>query len=62
MSEKHKLESGFMFVFLNPSVMKCAPFTASGNPARDDSCMSHQGKKTEIWDIFIKMLRFLMAI
>jgi len=59
MSEKHKLESGIMFVFLKPKVMKCTPFTASSNPARDDSYMSHQGKRTEFWDIFvIKMLRF----
>ena len=60
MSEKRKLESGFMFVFLNPNVMKCTPFTASSNPARDDSYMSHQGKRTEFWDNFvIKILHFL---
>ena len=62
MSEKHKLESGFMFVFLNPNVMKCTPFIAFDNPARDDNCMNHQGKKTEFWEIFIKTLQFLRKI
>jgi hypothetical protein len=59
MSEKHKLESGFMFIFLTPNVMKCNPLTASNNPARDDSCMSHQRKRTEFWERFMKMLRVM---
>jgi hypothetical protein len=62
MSEKHKLESGFMFIFLNLKVMKCKPLTASSNPARDESCMSHQGKRTEFWDRFIKILRVLWEL
>ena len=40
MSEKHKQQSAFMFVFLNPEVMKCTQFTASSNQARHDSYIS----------------------
>jgi hypothetical protein len=59
MSEKHKLESGFMLVFPDPKVMKCTPFTASSNPARYDSCMSRHGKRTEFWDIFVTKMATL---